>query len=79
MKQQQITEHILEVGEITNNTWTEATAGMYSPAKTLASQGRLIEAIQAATAIRMENYGEMDDLDFRIVTTTITRVRNDYQ
>lgn len=82
MKMCQVTQHKLEVGEIRgytgdvpDETWVPVSAGMYEPAHKLADQGRLIEAIQAATIIRMENYGEMEGLKFRVVTTIITRLQ----
>ena len=75
MKTHQVTQHELQVGDIGESTWVAANAGMYEKARKLAEQGRLTEAIQAATTIRMENYGEMEGLEFRTITTTITRLQ----
>lgn len=64
--------HKLEVGE--NGAWASAEAGMYQPARDLANQGRLTEAIDTATELRIANYGEeaSEGIRFRIVSTIIT-------
>ena len=75
MQSQTTTKHQLQVG--IGPDWAQATANMYQPAHSLANQGNLIEAIEIATRIRIGNYGEADSLDikFRIVTTTITEIK----
>lgn len=69
------TYHSLEMRRWRNDdwlAWSLTTAGMLQPARTLASQGRLTEAIEAAESIWIENYGNMHGVDFRCVTKTTT-------
>jgi len=45
---------------------------MYRPAVLLAYYGRVVEAIEEAERIRIEHYGSMNGVRFRVVTTTKT-------
>ena len=75
MRQYTKTYSTLELREQRGDEWTiwfPAQSGMYRPAFLLAYQGRLIEAIEAAQDIRIENYGNMHGVEFRCVTKTTT-------
>ena len=74
MKQLTETYHILEMRSRPNLAWHKPTAGMYRPAEILAYEGNLVEALEAAQRIEIENYGHMKGVSFRVVTkaTTIT-------
>jgi len=71
MKQQTETFHVLETKE-DGLIWHQPQAGMYRPAVLLAYYGRTIEAIEEAERIRIEHYGSMNGVRFRVVTTTKT-------
>ena len=76
MRQYSETYHVLElrklVAEDTYDVWHKPCAGMFRPAELLAYQGRLIEAIEMAEKIQIENYGHMQGHEFRCVTRTTT-------
>ena len=44
---------------------------MYRPAVLLAYYGRVVEAIEEAERIRIEHYGSMNGVRFRVSTATI--------
>lgn len=82
MTEQTSTFHNLETREYRNGEWLiwhSAQADIhteYREAFTLAYQGRLIEALESAERSRIQNHGNMNNCEFRIVTksTTITRL-----
>jgi len=79
MRQYTETNHSLEMREIRGDVytcWYPPTAGMLKPAVTLAYHGRLMEAIELAEDIIVKNYGHMNGLEFRCVTTTKTVTTN---
>ena len=73
------THHVLEQQDQRNGEWCnwhKTTAGMFRPAEMLAYQGRLVEAIEAAETIQIENYGNMHNVRFRVVTKSVTVTTN---
>lgn len=71
MNQLTSTQHQLQMQD-DSNSWHPPQAGMYRPAQSLAYQGRIWEAIDAAYQIRMEHYGDCRGVKFRVVTKTTT-------
>lgn len=65
------TDHVLEIHD-GRNTWRQPMAERYQPAKQLAWQGRIVEALEAAEEIRVREYGEMHGVRFRMITHTET-------
>lgn len=55
-----------------NTEWHKPLAGMYEPANILVTKGRIIEAIELAYAIHLQNYGSIDNIKFRCVTESTT-------
>jgi len=72
MKTQTETYHVLEMCGPRDQVWHQPQAGMYRPAVLLAYYGRIVEAIEEAERVRIENYGNMHAVRFRVVTTTKT-------
>ncbi len=73
MKQVTEQHHVLETKDAPNMSWRNCTIeSMYRPAVLLAYNGRFMEAIEAAQKIRIENYGDMRGVSFRVKTTTTT-------
>jgi hypothetical protein len=69
---------VLEMRELRQNKWSvwhKPLAAMYRPAEMLAYQNRIIESIETAQEIRIQEYGEMHGIQFRCVTkSTIVSV-----
>lgn len=72
MRQFTESQHYLQMRENANRTWRKPIAGMFRPAVLLAYQGRLVEAIELAETIQIENCGHMNDVCFRVVSKTVT-------
>lgn len=70
------TNHVLEMRQLvapdTYDSWHMPCAEMYRPAQVMAQQGKLIEAIELAEKITIENYGHMCGHEFRCLTRTAT-------
>ena len=71
MKQITETYHTLEILE-DGKVWCRIESGTYREAFLLAYYGRLSEAIELAERTRIESYGHMHGVRFRVVTTTKT-------
>jgi len=72
MRQVTETAHVLEIRLYTDDPWAPCVAGMYQPACLLAYQGRFVEAVREAEDACIREYGNVNGVSFRIVTTTRT-------
>ncbi len=72
MRQVIETEHVLQIRERPSVLWHTPEAKMYQPARKMAFQDRLAEAIDTAEDIRIHEYGDMHGISFRVATTTRT-------
>ena len=71
MRQLVRTDHVLEI-KIRNEIWRPPDAGFLLPARTLAYQGHIIEALDEAAKLYLQNYGNMHGILFRVRTETQT-------
>lgn len=72
MRQQTETEHTLQIRESPHLIFAPVVAGMYQAARRLAADGQIEAALRTAEDIRIENYGHMRGVSFRVITTTRT-------
>lgn len=69
MRQQVTTEHVLETSDEFNTLWHCPVAGMFRQAVGLAHAGLIAEALRVAEQAQIDNYGNMDGVKFRVVST----------
>ena len=69
MRQQTETNHMLQVRDREGLCFHPADAGMYQEARKLADRGMLQQALEKACDIRIQEYGNMHGVSFRIVST----------
>lgn len=75
MRQYSETYHTLETRRKLGDEWSvwqRPIESMFRPSVMLAYQGRLVEAIEEAEKIHIQNCGHMRGVEFRCVTKTKT-------
>ena len=65
------TEHDLQMRQ-DGGVWHWCFDDLYSNGQILASQGRLVEAIESAQRVHIDKHGHMFGVEFRCVTKTTT-------
>jgi len=71
-QQATVTGHVLEKRGPRSVLWHRVVAGIYRPAVILVYQERFVEGLAEAQRIRVQEWGSMHDVQFRIVTSTRT-------
>ncbi len=72
MRQATQTYHVLEIRRRPDASWQICNAGMFNPAIKLVHHGHLSEGIEKAGDIYVDEFGNMNGVSFRCLTTTKT-------